>query len=285
MKLRLSLLILSLVFLATSCSKKEDAPPASEGIKLELKLKQGDNYKIATDMVQKIVMDSKGQKVDMNQTMRFEIGMLVKEVKPDRNIVTENTYERMMMKQKMTGPINGETEIDTKGDIKKGMMSELLLEQFKKMIGMKYTMEFDTLSNIKSTNLGEIMGKISPGAGKSMSENMNGSSVPFPANPVKVGETWKGEVEKNLAGYNAKIVSTYTLKEVKGDIAQITVDGKMLKSDDNQIGSITGTFDVTLSTGWTSQANIKIKMDIEIAQGETKMPMKVETDMKITSTK
>ncbi len=285
MKLRLSLFLLSLAFLAASCSKREDAPPVSEGIKLELKLKQGDKYKIATDITQKITMDSKGQKVDMDQIMRFEIGMVVKEVKQNSNIITENTYERMMMKQKMSGPISGETEIDTKGDIRKGMMSELLLEQFKKMVGMKYTMEFDTLSNIKNTDLGQIMSKLSPGAGKSMSENMNGSSVPFPANPVKIGETWKGEVTKNLAGYDAKIVSTYTLKEVKGDFAQIAVDGKMLRSDSNQIGTITGTFDVALSTGWTSQANIKIKMDIEVVQGETKMPMKVETDMKITSTK
>jgi hypothetical protein len=285
MKLRLSILLLSLAFLVASCSKKEDVLPGSEAVKLELKLKQGDRYKIATDMTQKIAMDSKGEKVAMDQTMRFEIGMLVKEVKPNGNIITENTYERMMMKQKMSGPISGETEIDTKGDIGKGMMSELLLEQFKKMIGMKYTMEFDTLSNIKSTDLGEIMAKLSPGAGKSMSENMNGSSVPFPANPVKIGESWKGEVAKNLAGYDAKIVSTYTLKEVKGDVAYISVDGKMLKSDGKEIGSISGNFVVVLSTGWTDHADIKIKMDIELTQGETKMPMKVDTDMKITSTK
>jgi hypothetical protein len=284
MKLRLSVLLLSLAFLAASCSKKEDMPPANEGIKLELTLKQGDSYKIATDMTQKIEMDSK-EKVSMDQTMRFEIGMVVKEVKPTGYIITENTYERMMMKQKMSGPVSGETEIDTKGDIGKGMMSELLLEQFKKMIGMKYTMEFDSLSNIKSTNLGEVMSKLSPGAGKSMSENMNGSSVPFPSNPVKVGETWKGEVSKSLAGYDAKIVSTYTLKEVKGDIAQISVDGKMLKSDGKEIGAITGTFAVLLSTGWTDHADINIKMDVELTQGETKMPMKVNTDMKITSTK
>lgn len=285
MKLRLSLLLLSFVFLASSCSRKEDVSPSGEGIKLELKLKEGDKYTIVTDMTQKIAMDPKGEKVSMDQTMRFEIGMVVKEVKQNGNIITENTYERMMMKQKMSGPINGETEIDTKGDIRKGMMSELLLEQFKKMIGIKYTMEFDTLSNLKNTNLGEIMARLSPGVGKSMSENMNGSPVPFPANPVTVGETWKGEVMKNLAGYDAKIVSVYTLKEVKGDLADIMVEGKMLKSDGKEIGTISGIFAVVISTGWTNHADIKIKMDIELIQGETKTPMKVDTDMRITSTK
>lgn len=283
MKLRLSILLLSLAFLAASCNKKEEAVPANQTIKLELKLKKGDRYKIATDMTQKIAMESRGEKVAMDQTMRFEIGMVVGEVKQNGNIVTENTYERVMMKQKMSGPINSETEVDTKGNIGKGMMSELLLEQFKKMVGMKYMMEFDTLSNIKSSDLGQVIAKLSPGTGKSMSENMNGSSVPFPANPVKVGESWKGEVSKNLAGYEAKIVSTYTLKEVKENRAHISVEGKMLKSDGNQIGTISGTFAVVLSTGWTSQADIKIKMDIELTQGETKIPMKVDTDMKITS--
>jgi hypothetical protein len=286
---RFSAFLLALVVLISSCSKKEDAPPgtprASEAVKLELKLKQGETYKLATDMVQKINMDMGGQKMNMDQTMRFEVGMAVTEVKQDGNIVTENTYERMMMKQKMNGPVNNEMEIDTKGDVKKGMMSELLLEQFKKMIGMKYTMEFDKLANLKSTNLAEVMKKMSGGAAKGVEDNMSGSSVPFPANPVKVGETWKGEVTKDLAGTKAKISSSYTLKEVKGDMAIISVDGKILKEDGKEMGSLTGTFDVMISNGWTNNATIKMKMDMEVTQQGMKIPMKVDTDMKITSTK
>lgn len=285
MKLRLSLLLLSLVFLASSCGKKEDAPPASEGIKLELKLKQGDTYNLATDMNQKIEMSMNGQKMNMDQVMRFEVGMLVKEIKTDSTVLTENTYQRISMKQDMKGPIESVIEIDTKGNIKKGMMSELLLEQFKKMVGLTYTIEFDKYGNLKNTNKGEVLSKIAPVGSKNMDENISGASVPFPANPVKVGDTWKGEVTKKLASYDAKIVSIYTLKEVKGDLAHIGVESNILKSDDSPIGKITGIFDVVLLTGWTSQANITIKMDIEVAQGETKMPMKVETDMKITSTK
>lgn len=286
MRSRLSLLLLSLAFLSFSCSKREDAPPVSEGVKLELKLKQGDSYILSTDINQKIEMSMNGQRMNMDQVMHFEVGMNVKEVKPGGNAVTENTFERMSMKQSMKGPMDGEIEIDTKGDVKKGMMSELLLEQFKKIVGLKYTIEFDKQGNIRTTNIGEIMSKLAPRGGKNIEESMNGSTVPFPLKPVKIGETWKGDVDKDLAGTVAKISSTYMLKEIKGDVATITVEGKINKMPEaKEIGTMSGTFDIELLTGWTSVANIKMKMDVEADQSGTKIPMKVDTDMKITSTK
>jgi hypothetical protein len=284
---RITYSIIVVFALFISCGKENDttAKTADGKITLKLNLTKGDTYNLSTDMDQKIEMSMNGQEMKMDQTMKFEVSMAVSDVLSNGNMLTANTFKRFAMYQKMHGPMEMELKVDTKDDIKEGMMAETLLTQFKKMIGLTYNMEFDKTAAMASTDLSEVLAKINPGTKSSM-QDVNAQAVPFPDHPVGVGDTWTGELKKDLSGTPASITSTYALKDIKDGKALIHVDGIIKKTTDNtEIGKMSGDFDVLFTSGWTNQAKIKMDMALSIEQGGQSIPMKILTDMTITSVK
>ncbi len=108
-------------------------------------------------------------------------------------------------------------------------------------------------------------------------ENKMQLLVRYPDKEVGVGDSW----EKNLvikAGNKMNCTAKYTLNEVKGDSAMISVEGKLYgkgESFGNEFtidGTLKGTFTVDVATGWPLITNIDQQFILKL--GDRSIPMK-----------
>lgn len=282
-------LLLSFSLLMVSCKSKTSSSVSGDGQTAEFKLNlnKGDKFQTTMEMVQEIETESMGQSMNINQTMAFDFDLEVIEKNNQSNFVIKNTYKRIYMKQSMPGMgAMGETELDTDDPSKtKGMMGSMMLEQFQKFVGKSFNSEHDSKGKIVKTTLNEMMKDITGEEPKDGGmQDFSGYSISYPEKPIKIGESWTGEVKQNNQGMNMVIKSTYTLKSIKDGIAEIEVDGKVsdgnIPEGDNSKGSVSGTQKgttwVDLKTGWTKESKLNQDMTMEIEQMGMKMPMKLK---------
>lgn len=112
----------------------------------------------------------------------------------------------------------------------------------------------------------------------------------YPNKPVKVGESWTAQNNMDVSGMTLTIDTRYTLTDVKDNIAEITVDGKIdtkgkmrqgvKEMEMNMNGTQKGKMNVKISDGYLTSGNYEINIDAKIKVMETEMPIK----MKITCT-
>lgn len=107
-------------------------------------------------------------------------------------------------------------------------------------------------------------------------ENKMQFYVRYPDHEVGVGDTWQKELLIK-AGNKMNCSATYTLKEIKGDSAIISIDGKLYgkgESFGNEFtidGKLSGTFTVDVQTGWP--LNTRIDEDFNLKIGDKNLPM------------
>jgi len=160
------------------------------------------------------------------------------------------------------------------------MMSQL----FSKMVGQPFMMEMARNGKVLNTNMKEVMAKIMPkGSTSGMSDDAM-TTVSFPEHPVKPGDTWKGEIERELSDKTTVMKATYTLKEVKNGIAYLTFIGEVLNKEDNKkLGTTSGTYGISTTTGMLVNGDIKMLLDMEVPNpAGTKQQLKLDQTIKMT---
>jgi len=127
---------------------------------------------------------------------------------------------------------------------------------------------------------------------ESFKQNIQQSFAVFPKNPVKIGDSWKDTTTMTNQGMTMKSANTYTLESVDKGNAVIKISS-VLSSDQSKIngmdmslkGSNNGKYTYDMSTGMVLDGNLKMLMDMEMSAQGQKVPMKIDTDVKITGKK
>jgi hypothetical protein len=75
----------------------------------------------------------------------------------------------------------------------------------------------------------------------------------YPTETIKPGDTWKREFLTSNGPIHMRLINTYTLKSIDGDIAHIALEGQISAEDSTQspnfIGIQSGAIDVDIKTG------------------------------------
>lgn len=270
MKLRtIAFLFLSLFSLSfIACSKSETGAAGTDGpITLALKTKAGDKQLISTKIDQHMVTKVMEQDLVIDQKIEMDMTVITKESKADTAFVLEAAFDRWAMKMDMGGAgISNSAEFDTKDSTKnRGDMANIMSQMFSKLIGQPFTMEMSRNGKVTSSNMKEVMAKIMPQGSQSSMNNDAFGTVPFPDHPVKPGDSWTAELERDFATKKTLMKSKYTLKEVKDGVAYLTIDGEVTDKGANmKLGSISGTFSIVVATGLFKDGEIKMKLDMDV---------------------
>lgn len=163
---------------------------------------------------------------------------------------------------------------------------------FRDMVNKPFTMTVSPEGKVVSIDGWENIDKNGAMKAEDLKQSMETSLNIFPNKTVKVGDTWKKDAAMSMQMFKMNISSTYTLTEVKGNTATITMDSEIKMGQDGNAqsngmtmdlkGTQKGKIDVELSTGMTLSGNITqdIKGEMQ-AQGQ-KMPMSIKSEIKIT---
>lgn len=115
-------------------------------------------------------------------------------------------------------------------------------------------------------------------------ENKMQLLVRYPDHEVAVGDSWEKSIVIK-SGNKMNCMAKYTLKELKGDIAVISIEGKLDgkgESFGNEFtidGKLSGMFTVSITTGWPLETTVE--QDFSLKMGGKDLPMKYSIKSKI----
>lgn len=290
-----STVALASALVLSGCGSKTKTNETGDTNTAEFKLNLEKGKKFYTTMVmdQQIETSAMGSAMSINQSITFEFDVEVKDHKENGNHVISNTYKRMALTQSMPGMgAMGETVVDTKDPSKnKGMVASMMAESLNKLIDKTFEMEMDQYGKVVGTNMNQLMEEMgAPDDGGSIEGgDMSAYNVQFPNKPVKVGESWEGELVQKNKGMDMKVKSTYTLKAIKDGIAEVEM--KSVISTDttsNELfgkisGTQSGTSYIELKTGWSKEMKLTQDMTMEMGEGGQTVPMKMKSTITLTS--
>lgn len=165
-------------------------------------------------------------------------------------------------------------------------------QAFRDMVNKPFSMTVSPQGKVISIDGWEGIDKNGAMKADDLKQSMETSLNIFPDKPVKVGDTWKKEASMTMQMFKLNMSSTYTLTEVKGNTATISMESDIKMGQDNKAaangmnmdlkGTQKGKIDVELNTGMSLSGTItqEIKGEMQV-QGQ-KMPMSIKSDIKIS---
>jgi hypothetical protein len=272
----LACLLLLLAAILSACGTSDSATL------YQLRLKQGDSYRILMTMDQHIEQSVLGKTQQTSSLSRLEMSYTVTAVDSDGTMHIDAVYEKIALDMK--GP-TGTVKYDS-ADPSVNESAEQVSAMYDKMLGQKIALEFAPTGEIKSAAgmdalVDAIVDEMPEGPmreqfrqmfGDMFEQSMTGNSgnlALYPATPVKVGDTWPQTTTMSSSLFKVVLDTTYTLKERKDGVATIESvavgnfepgeNGEMMgmKMDINLKGGQTGTLSVDEATGWTVRSQVK----------------------------
>jgi len=244
---------------------------------LKFNLKPGTTYSYDMDVKQNV--EAAGTSSTNNLYSKYTFN--VKEA-AEGNSKMEVIYDLMRMEMKSMGnTVKMSSEDQTPES-----------QGFRDMVNKPFSMTVSPEGKVVSIDGWENIDKSGAMKSDDLKQSMETSLNIFPNKAVKVGDTWKKDAAMSMQMFKMNISSTYTLTEVKGNVATISMDSEIKMGQDNSAqsngmtmdmkGTQKGKMDVELSTGMTLSGNITqdIKGEMQ-AQGQ-KMPMSIKSEIKIT---
>lgn len=293
------------------------AQSAGEKIKLRLRLKKGESYKLRMTTDQKISQTIQGKQVDMSQTMGIGFTYHVREVDADGTAAVKLTYDSVLFKQ--DGPL-GKIEYDSSNPPE---TVHPMAKGFAALTGQSFSMRLSPQGQIKSVEgvdamFTRVMQNIDvPDArvkatlekklkqqfgDDALKEMMENTMAIYPDKPVAIGDSWSKKVVVTK-GFAITLENTWTLKDRKDGVAVVDVQSKitpsqnakpiemgMMKVRQDISGSQEGQMEISEATGWPVRAGmtqkLSGKMHVEQGPGPLKdqsWPITIESDIRITS--
>ncbi|OJV52529.1 MAG: hypothetical protein BGO31_07725 [Bacteroidetes bacterium 43-16] len=260
-----------------SDSKSESGTAATGGShNLKFNLKPGTAYSYDMDVLQKI--EAAGTTSTNNLYSKYTFN--VKEA-TEGNAKMEVVYDLMRMEVKSAGNTMKMSSEDQTPES----------QAFRDMVNKPFSMIVSPEGKVVSIEGWESIDKTGTMKSEDLKQTMETSLNIFPDKPVKVGDTWKKDMNTTMQMFKMNISSTYTLTEVKDNVATISLnsDISMLQGDApsngmdmNMKGTQKGKMEVDINTGMTLSGTITQDIKGEMkAQGQT-MPMSITSDIKIT---
>lgn len=301
---KLSLYITSItiatILLMSACGNTESgdtsAGNAEDGISLKLNLTEGNEFTQALNLK----FDSKmtmPEKEPMDQTMENNTIISHKVLSTGDSTEVQMTFDRMQMTMGMGEQV---MQLDTETDSVDARLKPAN-DIFKGLIGQPLVITF--LPNADAVgiegyeqimqNIAETQG-VDPTQLQGFTQNMNQSvstyAATLPEGTVKPGDSWSNEVSQDMQGYPVNATNTYTLKEIKDEVAIVELDGVFdidttgmgeagLAPENMKLsGTQTGTLEVDRVTGWTNSADLQQVIDLNLSM------MGQSMDVKLTGT-
>jgi len=277
----------------------------SEAVNLKVLMPKGTQYEYTSSMDMNMTQNFQGQEMKMSNKMTFMYLFDVIRDSANWKTVT-STIQRMKMDMNAMGQnmsFDTDNATDTSGPM--GMMNRMFAgikgKQFSFTINDKG--EVGTVSGMRELvesmvpadmpNRQQALQQMGAGLNEeSFKQNIQQSFAVFPKNPVKIGDSWKDTTTMTNQGMTMKSANTYTLESVDKGNAVIKISS-VLSSDQSKIngmdmslkGSNNGKYTYDMSTGMVLDGNLKMLMDMEMSAQGQKVPMKIDTDVKITGKK
>ncbi|MBS1686781.1 MAG: hypothetical protein JSS76_18735 [Bacteroidetes bacterium] len=248
---------------------------------LKLDLKKGLKYD--QSMTMNMVMDEAiaGQQIKMDMTANFGYTQEVKSVESNGDYVIESTYEHIAMKVNAMG-----STLTYDSDLKKqkDSIAEMLGQTFSKVIGKKFLITVSPRGKVSNVTglkeiLADMMASSTPNAVQlaqtffdedKIISNYSSAYGYFPDHAVKVGETWSNHNQIQSV-VPIDMTSAYTLKEVKGNTAVISMAADLaMKNDSMEVQGMTASMD--LKGTFTGDYKMDMKSGLPTA-GTMEMPI------------
>lgn len=248
---------------------------------LKLDLKKGLKYD--QSMTMNMVMDEAiaGQQIKMDMTANFGYTQEVKSVESNGDYVIESTYEHIAMKVNAMG-----STLTYDSDLKKqkDSIAEMLGQTFSKVIGKKFLITVSPRGKVSNVTglkeiLADMMASSTPNAVQlaqtffdedKIISNYSSAYGYFPDHVVKVGETWTNHNQIQSV-VPIDMTSAYTLKEVKGNTAVISMAADLaMKNDSMEVQGMTASMD--LKGTFTGDYKMDMKSGLPTA-GTMEMPI------------
>lgn len=255
--------------LFVGCGNSEDSKKENlDKIKLEFKPVSGKqikmNYQFSVNQVTS--GDLTAFEIEMSgRGGTNENGQIVLDFKNDKVKMTGN-----MQGVSVSGSASGPDSLS--GDAKLVALPVFTLE------GNTYRGIYDIHLNKKS----EV--RMSEGVIADSTENKMQFLIRYPDKEIAVGDTWEKEIVIK-AGNKMNCSAKYTLKEIHGDFAVISMEGKLYGSGDKfgneytMEGKLTGTITVDITTGWPIDSDTH--QDFILKMNGSDVPMKYDIKCKV----
>lgn len=289
MKKVIQLSALATVLLATTstiaCKSSDDkkdskeqssSTPSSDGYRLKFQLKPGTSFSFENDIKQTI--EASGSNTSNNIFTKYTFNT---STSTDANTKIEVMYDEMTMEMSLMG------QSMKMGSKEQNEESKI----FRDIINKPFSMIVSPEGKVLKVEGFENIDKSGTLKADDMKQSMETSFNIYPDKPVKVGDTWKKEANMNMQMFKMNISTTYTLKAVKDNVATINLNSEIAMSPDagqnevmkmNISGTQKGDLEVDMNTGMPLKGNIIQDITGEIEAQGKKMPMKINSDIKMT---
>ncbi len=287
--------------------------PMAKKVDLKFNLEKGKVYSQKTVMMTETKQTIMGNEQLVKQSAVAETKMEVKEAGENANTYSI-WYDSIEMSVDQGGSAQ-EFKSDTASlaavDPMSTIFSSLVDKKFEAQIGMKGKIKevtgLEEIITSATSSLGEqasmINEQISAGFGDAgLAKNLEMLTAIMPESEVKVGSTWNNE-QYTSSGLPLIVKNTFTLKSIDKGIAEITVSADMSVDPENGSteiqgmpatffleGTRTGTFDMEVSTGFITSAeindeivgSISLAANDQMPEGMT-IPLEMKTKTTVTS--
>ncbi len=225
---------------------------AQESTLLRVNYNKGDQYIMTMDMKQDMAA--------MNMLMKMDMSIDVKEVEGD-------VYNTEMKITRISMDMNqGENKMSYNSD-----KSDDELDAMGKQMQMQFAPMLDMVIFAKTNNLGEVLEtRIEPNIPNADQFANQSSSVVYPKNAVKVGDTWN--FEKDSQGMTMDFV--YTVKSITKNVVLLDVSGKISVLAE---GTISGNMEIDRANGLPLKSSIEMDMSVS--------GQKIKTSINVTMNK
>ena len=263
-----ALIVSNILFVSCGNTEHTEENEANGKIKLELKPTPGKPLKINYQFSVNQVASGDVTSFEMEMTGKCETnveGEIVLEMKNDK-IKMSGSLQGVNISGSASGPDS------LVGDAKLVALPIFTLE------GNTYRGIYDAYLYKKAevrVNQGEIIDS---------TENKMQFLIRYPSTEIKVGDVWEKEIVIK-AGNKMNCSAKYTLKEIHGDFAIISMEGKLFGSGEkfgnefSMEGKLTGTITVDITNGWPIESNTH--QDFILKMNGKDIPMKYDIKCKI----
>ncbi len=263
-----SLLASSLLFLGCGNSETPKEEESTGKIKLEFKPVDGKKIKMNYQFSVNQLTSGDVTAFEMEMSGKSETdadGKIILELKNDKIKMSGN-----IQGVKVSGSASGPDSLI--GDAKLVALPIFTLE------GNTYRGIYDIHLNKKTEVRFNEAGIIDS------TENKMQFLIRYPTKEISIGDVWEKEIVIK-AGNNMNCSAKYTLKEIHGDFAIISIEGKLYGSGEkfgnefSMEGKLTGSITVDITTGWPIDSDAH--QDFILKMGGKEIPIKYDIKCKI----
>ena len=292
---------ISIVF--TACNNSKSG--GGDVVDLKLNLQKGKTYTYTMKTNMNMDMEVMGKPMNTTGNIDFGFRMNVEDVDAQNNYRIATTYDAIRFKMNAMGMDMGYDSKNVGDTTRENMVNGMMRKVFGGMMGktFKITMspkgEVLKIEGLKElvesmeANI-EVSEQMKTAMHKQMSESFSEDQIKqsfaqafsiYPDKPVKVGDSWNKNLDRDMSQVKMSQNLTFTVKEINSSAVVLELTGKIASSMGKDStapamkmdlsGDEKGTMQMDRNTGMISQGDID--MDMKMSAMGKPMTMKVKT--------